>query len=141
ASTATGGGTAAPSAWSKSMNWIDTVSAFPMGTSASLLSPVASVGWTWGTPSSEYDVTTSFRVSPSMSPLIATRLVAADGIVVPVGHDVDGAGAVVTGTVVGAVVVGVSVAGTAVVVVVASIVVVTATAVVVGADDGAAVVF
>ena len=35
--------TAAPSAWSKSMNWIDTVSAFPIGTSTSLLPPVANV--------------------------------------------------------------------------------------------------
>ncbi len=40
-----------------------------------------------------------------MSPLIATRLVAADGMVVPVGHAVD-AGDVVAGTVVGASVVG-----------------------------------
>jgi hypothetical protein len=52
-----------------------------------------------------------------MSPLIATRLVAADGMVVPVGHAVD-AGDVVAGTVVGASVVGASVAGTAAVVVV-----------------------
>ncbi|MEP7046386.1 MAG: hypothetical protein ABI949_06905 [Ilumatobacteraceae bacterium] len=70
-------------------------------------------------------MTTSFRVSPSMSPLIATRLVAADGMVVPLGHAVLAEtvpGIAVVAPPVGSGVVETPVAGTGVVVVVALVV-------------------
>src|SRR5262245_59220838 len=86
AKTASGGGTSAPSEWSKAMNEIDTGSALPTGTSTSLSPPAAVVTSTWGTPPDVYDVTVSASVSPSMSPLMVATLVAPAAIRAPVAH-------------------------------------------------------